>query len=112
MMRLRDRLAELGPLRLALLALALALSLFATAPGTALDLRGWAALPTLVLPAAAPLVLFVLLFDILMTAVQRADADPQARRRWQRVLAVEAAGTALLLLTWMPYFIAVLTPAR
>ena len=112
MIRLRERLAELGPLRLALLALILVLSLFATAPNTPLDLRGWAALPSLVLPAAAPLALFVLLFDILMTSVRLADADVQARPTWRRVLTAEAAGAALLLLAWTPYFAAVLTPAR
>ncbi len=112
MIRLRERLAELGPLRLALLALALALSLFATAPDTPLDLRGWAALPSLVLPAAAPLVLFVLLFDTLMTSVRLADAEAQTRPQWRRVLAAEIVGAALLLLAWTPYFVAVLTPAR
>ena len=109
---IRERLAELGPLRLALLALAVALSLSATAPGTPLDLAGWAALPTLVLPAAAPLALFVLLFEILMTSVRLADAEPPARPRWRRALAAEAAAAALLLLAWAPYFAAVLTPER
>ena len=101
---------ELGVLRVALLALAALLALFATDPGVPLSLHGWDLIRTLVLPAAAPLVFFVLLFDILMSSVRLADALPEARARWRRVLVVEALFVLWLLASWLPFFREVLTP--
>ena len=102
--------AELGILRLALLSLAGILALFSTEPGLPMILHGWELISSLVLPAAAPLVFFVLLFDILMSSVRLADGLPQARRRWQRVLAAEVLFALLLLMSWAPFFREVLTP--
>lgn len=102
--------AELGILRMALLALAALLALFATDPSVPLSLHGWDLIRTLVLPAAAPLVFFVLLFDILMSSVRLADALPEARARWRRVLVVEVLFVLWLLASWLPFFREVLTP--
>ncbi len=102
--------AELGVLRMALLALTGILALSATDPGVPLSLQGFTLIRTLVLPAAAPLVFFVLLFDILMSSVRLADALPEARARWRRVLAAEVVFVLWLLLSWLPFFREVLTP--
>ena len=101
---------ELGILRVALLALAALLALLATAPGVPLSLHGWDLIRSLVLPAAAPLVFFVLLFDILMSSVRLADALPEVRARWRRVLVVEVLFVLWLLASWLPFFREVLTP--
>lgn len=101
---------ELGVLRMALLALAALLALFATDPGLPLGLRGRDLVRTLILPAAAPLVFFVLLFDILMSSVRLADARPGARAGWRRVLVIEALFMLWLLASWLPFFREVLTP--
>lgn len=102
--------SELGILRMALLALAGILALSATDPGVPLSLHGWTVIRTLVLPAAAPLVFFVLLFDILMSSVRLADALPEARARWRRVLVAEVVFVLWLLASWLPFFREVLTP--
>ena len=107
---LRAFAAELGVLRVALLAMAGILALIATDPGVPLSLHGWDLIRTLVLPAAAPLVFFVLLFDILMSSVRFADAQPAARARWQRVLLTEVIFVLWLLASWLPFFREVLTP--
>ena len=90
--------SELGVLRMALLALAAILALVATDPGVPLNLHGFALIRTLVLPAAAPLVFFVLLFDILMSSVRLSDALPEAEGGSQRgpvPAGVEEAGWRL-----------------
>lgn len=110
MISVRALFAELGVLRVALLAMAGALALFATDPGVPLSLHGWALIRTLVLPAAAPLVFFVLLFDILMSSVRLADAQSEAQARWRRMLLVEAVFVLGLLASWLPFFREVLTP--
>ena len=110
MISARALVAELGVLRVALLALAAILALAATDPGVPLSLHGWDLIRTLVLPAAAPLVFFVLLFDILMSSVRLADALSEARARWRRVLVVEALFVLWLLASWLPFFREVLTP--
>ena len=110
MIPLRALAAELGVLRVTLLMLAAILALIATDPGIPLNLHGWDLIRTLVLPTAAPLVFFVLLFDILMSSVRLADALPETRARWRRVLAVEVVFVLWLLLSWLPFFLEVLTP--
>ena len=110
MISVRALAGELGILRASLLVMAGALALFSTDPGLSLSLHGWDLIRTLVLPAAAPLVFFVLLFDLLMSSVRLADALPQARTRWRRVLAVEALFILWLVGSWMPFFREVLTP--
>ena len=104
------RAGELGILRLGLLVLALLLAAVATAPDTPLSLNGWGLMETVVLPAAAPLVLFVLLFEMLMSAIQLADAEDAQRGCWRRVLATELLTAAVLITAWAPFFMAVFAP--
>ncbi len=106
----RALVAELGVLRMALLALAAALALLATDPGEPLSLAGWDLVWTLILPAAAPLTLFVLLFDILMSSVRLADSTAEARARWRRALGIETLFALWLVAAWAPFFREVLTP--
>ena len=101
-------LREFGALRLTLLGLTGAAALFATAPGTPLSLHGWQLVTTLVLPAAAPLLLFGLLLELLMSAIRWNDADGARRPRWRRILLVEALVALLLAAAWTPFFAAVL----
>ena len=107
---LAARARELGVLRLALLALALMLAAAATAPDVPPTLSGWGLIETIVLPAAAPLALFVLLFEVLMSTVRLADAEDSQRGRWKRVLAAELLTAAVLVVAWAPFFAAVFTP--
>lgn len=107
---LAARTRELGLLRLALLALVLLLAAMATTPDAPPARAGWGLIETVVLPAAAPLALFVLLFDVLMSAVRLADAEAAQRDHWRRVLATELLTAAILAAAWMPFFVAVFAP--
>lgn len=107
---LAARARELGVLRLALLALALLLAAMATAPDAPPARAGWGLVETVVLPAAAPLALFVLLFEVLMSAVRLADAEAAWRGRWKRVLAAELLAAAVLVAAWTPFFATVFAP--
>ena len=110
MTRLRAFAAELGALRVMLLALAGALALAATPPGIPPNLPGFGRVRTLILPAAAPLAFFVRLFDLLMSAVRLAGSLPGEEAHWRRVLIAEAVFALWLLLAWLPFFLEVLTP--
>ena len=110
MSRTRQLATELGVLRLMLLTLAGTLALFSTDPGASLSLHGWGLISSFVLPAATPIVFFVLLFDILMSSVRLADALPQMRGPWRRVLIAEIGFTLFLLMAWLPFFREVLAP--
>ena len=110
MTELATRARELGVLRLALLALTLLLAAAATAPDAPPARAGWGLVETVVLPAAAPLLLFVVLFEVLMSAVRLADAEDAQRKRWKRVLAAELLVAAVLVVAWAPFFAAVFSP--
>ena len=110
MTELTARARELGVLRLALLALTLLLAAAATAPDAPPARAGWGLVETVVLPAAAPLLLFVVLFEVLMSSVRLADAETAQRRRWKRVLAAELLTAAILIAAWAPFFAAVFAP--
>ena len=110
MTELAARARELGVLRLALLALTLLLAVVATAPDAPPARAGWGLVETVVLPAAAPLLLFVVLFEVLMSSVRLADAENAQRGRWKRVLAAELLTAAVLVVAWAPFFAAVFSP--
>ena len=104
------RARELGVLRLALLALILLLAAAATAPDAMPARSGWGLIESVVLPAAAPLALFGLLFEVLMSTVRLADAEDTQRGRWKRVLAAELLTALVLVAAWAPFFAAVFIP--
>ena len=107
---LATRTRELGVLRLALLTLTLLLAVVATAPDAPPARVGWGLIETVVLPAAAPLLLFVLLFEVLMSSVRLADATDAQRGRWKRILAAELLAATVLAVAWAPFFASVFAP--
>lgn len=107
---LAARARELGVLRLALLTLTLLLAAVATAPDASPALSGWGLIETIVLPAATPLTLFVLLFEVLMSTVRLADAEDAQRGHWKRVLATELLAATILVAAWTPFFASVFAP--
>jgi Zn-dependent protease with chaperone function len=100
------RLGELGTLRLLLLGLALfALALIPPA-GTAVGYSGWQLLSTVVAPVLAPILVMVLLLDVLMARIFMSDAPAAERGRMKLAIALHLLVVALLLLRWLPYFLA------
>lgn len=99
------RMAGMGTLRLLLQALALLIVLLMPFADVTLPPRGWGLLFGVVLPAAAPMVLMVLLLDALMCLVLKSDAGPEGRSRLNFALGMNLLCGALLLLSWVPVFL-------
>ena len=97
-------LRELGMLRVALAAMALALIVFATRPGTAPVFEGSALLPTVLMPVLAPMVLMVLMLDALMARVFMFEKAGAERARYRRIVSVDLVLSVALVLVWLPYF--------
>ena len=130
---LRDRLLELGALRIALLAATAvlvasapfasfgpdgfdgvdvprALGIGGSALGSrALDLPLGLVWTTLVAPPLAVMMAFVVPLDILMSRIYMSDKQGAERARFRRILAVEALAFVLLAGAWTPFFVGLLS---
>lgn len=106
----RAALASLGPLRIGLLALAVAAAVLAPPPQAETVLRWPEAVPTLIAPVVAPLAFMVLLLDTLMAGVLAAGADAARKKRMRFVVVVNILACILLAATWAPFFAALGRP--
>lgn len=103
----RKTLTELGTLRVALFLFTLFLILIVPSAGTTPSDNDWMALlRTTLAPVFAPLILMLLLLDALMARVFMADAAGGERLRFRRILRTDLTVAFLLLLFWLPYFLA------
>lgn len=102
-----DRLKKLGPMRWLVMLSALALIVFVPAPGTRAVLHGPAVIPTVVVPALAPIVLMVVFLDALMSAVFMIDKTGEERVRMKLSLGLHLFLAFLIILVWFPYFRAI-----
>lgn len=99
-------LGYVGPLRVLLYLLSLVLALAAGAAGGETAYQGWAVIPTLVVPALVPIVFFVLLLDVMMSAVFMVDKQGAERRRYRHLLGLDLAVWLVLTAAWLPFFLA------
>ena len=97
---------SLGFLRIGLIALAIINIILRPPPGTAVAHEGIEIISTLIAPAAAPLILMVLLFDALMSKVRASDTNGEERIKFTHIMLVELATVIILIIAWFPYFIA------
>ena len=121
---LRERILELGALRVALLA-AIAV-LVASAPFASLHPGAFdvsvalagddgpftasgAIWLTLVAPPLAVMMAFVVPLDMLMTRIYMTDKQGAERARYRRILAAETLAFLLLVAAWAPFFFALLS---
>jgi len=121
---LRERIHELGALRVALLA-AIAI-LVASAPFASLHPGAFdvsvalagddgpftapgAIWLTLIAPPLAVMMAFVLPLDILMTRLYMTDKHGAQRARYRRILAAETLALMILVAAWTPFFLALLS---
>ena len=130
---LRERILELGALRIALLA-AIAV-LVASAPFASFGPDGFGGIDvsralgveggdpgsreinlspgllwtTLVAPPLAVMMAFVVPLDMLMSRIYMTDKEETERARYRRILAIEALALALLVGAWTPFFLALLS---
>lgn len=98
---------QLGPLRLMLVGLTLMLIILVPKPGTPSELSGWRVISTLIAPATAPIVFFVLLLDLLMARVWMSDTTGDERKRYKIIMLVNALLALAVLLAWLPFFLAI-----
>ena len=97
---------SLGFLRLSLLGLALLNIAFRPTPGTEVVLAGSEVITTLIAPAAAPILLLVILFDALMSKVRAADSAGEDAANFTRIMLIELATAFILVIAWFPFFVA------
>ena len=120
---LRERVLELGALRVALLVAVGILSAsalfsssdpFADAAGTGgaspyLHAPFGTVWASLVAPPLAVMMAFVVPLDMLMSRIYMADKEGTERARYRRILAAEALAIALLIAVWTPFFASLLS---
>lgn len=98
--------AQLGALRLALLAMAALTILLKPAAGTPAEYEGWGMMSTLIVPVMAPVIWPVLLLDALMGRVFMVEKHGAERARLRLIVTVNLAAAGLMLLFWVPYYAA------
>lgn len=98
---------NLGFLRISLLLLGICDTLLAPPPGTYAAKQGLEVIPTLVAPAAAPIILMVILFDALMSKIRASDTVGEEHKKFRSIMWAELAVVAFMLLGWLPYFLAI-----
>ena len=98
---------SLGFLRLSLLSLGIINVFLSPKPGTFAAREGIEVIPTLIAPAAAPILLMVILFDALMSKVRASDAQGEESRKYKHIMYTELAVVAFMIIGWLPYFLAI-----
>ena len=130
---LRERVVEIGPLRVALLGAVVVL--VASAPFASFGPEGFEAIhasqalgvggsalgpreigvsmglvwTTLVAPPLAVMMAFVVPLDMLMSRIYMTDKPDAERARYRRILAAESLAFVLLVAAWTPFFVALLS---
>ena len=99
-----------GPLRALLYLLTFILVFFSAAAGGEVVYSGWGVVPTLVVPALVPIVFFVLLLDVMMSAVFMVDRQGALRRRYRNLLGLDLGVWLLLTAAWLPFFLSLGEP--
>ena len=69
------------------------------------DDSGWRVIPVQVVPVIALMLIWVLLFDMLMSRVFLGEKEGWERQRHKTVIRFDALLLALLLLFWTPFFV-------
>ena len=98
---------SLGFLRLSLLILGIIDTLLSPEPGTYAAREGIEVIPTLIAPAAAPIIIMVILFDALMSKIRASDASGEESKKFKHIMWAELLVVAFMILGWLPYFLAI-----
>jgi hypothetical protein len=98
---------SLGFLRISLLSLGIFNSLLSPEPGTPISHEGFAVIPTLVAPAAAPIIIMVILFDVLMSKIRASDSTGEESKKFKTIMWTELVVVAFMIMAWLPYYLAI-----
>lgn len=96
---------RLGALRSLLVLLTLLLILAMPFADVTLGHSGWGLIRSTVLPAAGPIVFMVLMLDLLMSQVFKADAGEERRADLNFIIKIYLVLAVLLLIVWVPVFL-------
>jgi hypothetical protein len=99
-------LGQLRPLRAVLILGAIIAILGKPEAGTPVVYSGWEMVSTLLIPVFAPLIFMLLMLDALMSRVWMSEAEGEERKRLRLVVRVDVIVGLLLLVYWIPFFIA------
>lgn len=106
---MKQFLLELKPLRILLIVCAALTVVLQPEAGASPVYHGWQVIPTLLAPVLAPLFFMLLMLDSLMTSVLRSQSEGEERARYGRVRNTVLIAGGLLLLSWLPYFISLMS---
>ncbi len=100
-------LASVGPLRIGLSVLVLSclpMAFFAQGGH-----EGWRVIPVHIAPVLVVILIWLLLFDIMMTRILLADKPPAERPRYRRAFRLDMSLLFALLLFWGPFYYGLLS---
>ena len=98
---------RIGVLRFLLVTLVAIFILASRFTGEQAAYSGWEMIPTLIVPAVAPIVFFVLLLDMMMAGVFMVDKQGDERKRFKFIVNLDLLLTIGMLVSWVPYFISI-----
>jgi|TARA_B110000238_G_C15979557_1_gene375342 hypothetical protein len=98
---------SLGFLRISLLAMGVINSFLSPKPGTPISHEGLEVIPSLIAPAAAPIIIMVILFDALMSKIRASDSTDEESRIFKSIMWTELTVVAFMIMAWLPYYMAI-----
>jgi len=96
--------ARIGVLRALLASLTIFLIAMAPFAGGQTQLSGWAMIPTLIVPAVVPMLLFVFPLDMTMSGIYLSSKAVDQRPRYKFIIIMDSMLLATLILAWLPFF--------
>jgi len=63
--------------------------------------------PTLIVPAIAPILFFVLGFDLMMSSILAADKKDDEKAKFYFIIKLEAILLVTMFLFWLPYYMSI-----
>lgn len=104
--KVQGLLGQLRPLRAVLILAAIIAILARPEIGEPVVYSGWGMVKTLLIPVLAPLIFMLLMLDALMSRVWMSEAAGEEKKRLRLVVRVDVIVGLLLLVYWLPFFIA------
>ena len=102
----RNLIADLGPLRAALLLLGLLSAVCTPLAGDGVDYEGWGLFKIVFGPVFAPMIFVVLIMDAVITWSTSAKVGDD-RRRAGRILRINLLVMAAIGVSWVPFILAI-----
>lgn len=97
-------LQDLRLLRIAMFCFVLVLAVISRFAGDEIIVSGWKMVPTLIAPALAPIMFFVVWLDVLMSWVFKFDATEAEKHRFNRIITIDIVMVVILTASWFGYF--------